>query len=352
MDTASAALLAIPFLIACSAASPGQPALDSVDSAQAVQVNGGNTGAMVRDVTPAGYTCIDSSITLPDYNPDPSIPSAQAGEPWIYYGFSDSFGDSDMECGLAFQAGNPSLGLVHRWRPYFKAAGGYYFAPEDPNTVYPGQTVALECTLSGGVVTMRENGAPVSFYGGGNNQAHPSFPLGLSPSAAHVRRVVGNAWDVKTLGAYHGQRMGTVGPVTYQNTRVCQGNTVVSFRGSVASWQQSSSGFVYGTAHVPGAHVTETHSGSVDVVTLFPEAPMDAGAEAADVRAADAQVDAQADGPDPYYCADHGYPDGYYCGNQIGLIPNYAYECSNGFLAAVFGACSACPGGTPPTSCY
>lgn len=133
-------------LLRCNAALPEDPS-SGEGTEEALRHNGGNTGAFLRETTPAGYGCILTRVTVPDYTADPEA----MGNPWIYFGFGDEAG-IDMEVGLAFQRGDGTQAKPRRYRPYMRKGSTFWFASES-ETVLPGQSTDLRARLVEGKIT-------------------------------------------------------------------------------------------------------------------------------------------------------------------------------------------------------
>jgi hypothetical protein len=367
-------LAAVPLLVAtlhCHAPASSTEATGQ-SAGQAVTINGASTGAFDREFTPAGYTAISATVTIPTY----SAPTdGSQGDPYIYYILCDDFGSVAMEAGLAFQHGlgsNPPP----RWRPYLRGAGpgnsnAMQFAPE-AYSVTPGRTITLAATFDGSTVRVKVNGAV----------ATSEALQGLAPEDAHIARVVSNA----VSGSYSGGALAQVGPVIFSGTTVwTPGNDPASFD-DVEGWSTTSGGRIYGTSQYPASMITIDRSGGTDTITLFPGSAAasdpadDAGtgndpsavandaAAAADAAAGDAssapddaaayqdgsaaendaaafQDDASADaapqstGPS---CAE--LADGTYCGTDgiLGGDPSTLYGCASGVLSVVEVCDSGC----------
>lgn len=234
-------------------------------------VSGGDTGALVRETTPAGFSAITAVWgPMPDF--DPKTP----GHPWIYYGFSNEGRKNlvDLEVGMAFQEGDPKaadpLRRYHRWLPYLRS-GAFYYA-EQTEQVLPGATFELSaCLTPDGLVAMKDCKV-ITFVGphpDGENRV-TAFPLRLAAKDAHIRRVVGLA----TTEHYDGERLGTLGPMRFTNTVVCRAGKAYSFA-SVATWKEVRPGsdgtpVIVGTANVPKGGTMHLHTAGSDLIALFP----------------------------------------------------------------------------------
>jgi hypothetical protein len=226
----------------------------------ALRVDGGDTGAFLREVTPAGHSCIMSAITLPDYREDVRT----RGAPWVYFGFADDAG-RDMEVGFAFQPGDGSPEKPRRWRPYMRRGARFWFAPES-ETVLPGGSTHLLARLSGDKVYVKKDGRPLSFVSGDGERIDFLRVEGLDRARAHVRRVVGQA----TSWRYGGGALGTLGPVVFDATRTCDRfGTEVPFRGAAASWTEVRGGVRRGTVAWPLWAPTRVRAGDRESVWLF-----------------------------------------------------------------------------------
>jgi hypothetical protein len=132
-------------------------------------IDGGDTGAFVREITPTGFRSISAHVVPPDYQT-----SSKGEQPWIYYGLSD--GSHDTEAGLSFQRGNAQL--PHRWLPYLRRGSQFVYGDR---TILPGTRVFMKAYYKAGAVYLQIDGEVVG-----------SIAVQLS-SSLHARRVVGIA---------------------------------------------------------------------------------------------------------------------------------------------------------------
>lgn len=248
-------------LVHCSAETT-EPSAPSEDlGEEALKYNGGNTGAFLRETTPAGYGCILTTLTVPDYTGD----EATEGTPWIYFGFGDEAG-TDMEVGLAFQKGNGTAEKPRRYLPYMREHSTFYFAPETER-VLPGETTELRARLVGDKIYLNKDGRPIAMKSSAGKEIDFLRVDGLAVEKTHVRRVVGQATRVMT---YRGSKLGRLGPVVFSDTRVCKADgTEVPFVGDVASWSRTSGGVTYGTSVWPARYVTRERAGTREEIWLF-----------------------------------------------------------------------------------
>lgn len=255
----SIGLLALS-LVHCSSESSSPPP-EGESSEDALRYNGGNTGAFLRETSPAGYGCILTKLTVPDYTGD----EATQGTPWIYFGFGDE-SRLDMEVGLAFQKGNGTPEKPRRYLPYMREGSSFWFAGEEER-VLPGATTELRARLVGDKVYLNKDGHAVTLASSAGQKIDFLRVEGLTVEASHVRRVVGQATRVMS---YAGTRLGTVGPVVFEDTRVCKADgTEVPFVGAVASWSRSTNGVTYGTSVWPSRYVSRSRSGTREEIWLF-----------------------------------------------------------------------------------
>ncbi len=248
-------------LLPCACGAPGDSTPSEGEEAAIAggRVNGGETGAMVRETTPAGFTRIEGTWTLPDYDP------TQPGEPWIYCGFGDEAG-IDMEVGWAFQRGDGSAAKPHRWLPYMRKGKSFVFGDETTRAL-PGDRFAFAAWLDGGGVHAAKDGDTLTFHG-------PSGPIdampmaGLGRASTHIRRVVGQALAT----TYHGQRLGTLGPATFEGSVVTHADGATQRFRNVATWRTVRGGTLYGSVKWPasGAHHTSDFNADTDIIALFP----------------------------------------------------------------------------------
>jgi hypothetical protein len=198
---------------------------------------------------------------VPDYTAD----EATLGTPWIYFGFGDEAG-KDMEVGLAFQKGNGTPEKPRRYLPYMREGSTFWFASE-AERVLPGASTELRARLVGDKVYLNKDGRAVTLTSSTGAAIEFVRVEGLSVATSHVRRVVGQATRVMS---YRGTRLGTLGPVLFEDTRVCKADgTEVPFVGDVASWSRTSNGVTSGTSVWPARYVTRSRSGSREEVWLF-----------------------------------------------------------------------------------
>ena len=256
--TACAAALAC---VHCSGGAENVVADDSQDQLSAGAINGGSTGAMVRETTGAGFSCIIAKVTVPDYDP------SQPGEPWVYFGIGDE-GSIDLEAGLAFQQGDGSAAKPHRWLPYVRRRSTFWFGAESTRAL-PGDTFTLAAVLEPeGEVALKKDGERLTLVDSAGNAVDGVSAEGLSPSRAHVRRVVGNAVSTP----YRGERLGTLGPVVFQDTNVCAlDGSLRPFHGR-GTWSTFVDGVRYGTVAWPAKATTHDYDAATDTdtITLFP----------------------------------------------------------------------------------
>lgn len=247
--------LGVLVLCHCSAdAGADAPADEPSSAEEALRYNGGNTGAFLREMTPAGYSCIRTRLTVPDYTGD----EATQGTPWIYFGFGDE-ARLDMEVGLAFQKGNGTAEKPRRYLPYMRLAQTFYFAPE-AERVLPTETTELVARLVGDKVYLRKDDRPITLKSSAGESITFLRVPGLEASRTHVRRVVG---QVTRVMDYRGTRLGTLGPVVFDGTRVCDSRgDEVPFTGSVASYSRTENGVTHGTSVWPARYVSRTRSGA------------------------------------------------------------------------------------------
>ncbi len=246
-------------LVHCGGANDVTAPDDEAAAVSAGHVNGGETGAMVRETTPAGFTRIDGTWTVPDYDP------SQKGEPWIYCGFGDE-GSLDMEIGFAFQKGDGSAEKPHRYLPYMRKGKNFSFGDETTR-VLPGDTFVFAAWLDRAGVHASKDGATLTFHG--PDGAIDAMPMpALAPSQTHVRRVVGQALAT----TYHGEALGTLGPVTFAGTTATAADGTTSPFHRVSTWKQMRHGTLYGSVKLPasGAHHTYDATNDIDVISLFP----------------------------------------------------------------------------------
>lgn len=207
------AFLAAVLVAALSPACAAEPSLDdgAAESASALgRPVGGDTGAFLREVTPAGYGCIATTFVLPDYSSaDPAD-----GTPWVYFGVSDDRG-RDAEVGFSFQHGDGTARLPRRWRPYMRRGKSFYYADE-AESVRPGEKVSLLARLVRDDVYVKRDGRPMAFRGEGTNVNGLTLS-GIDPARARFRRVIGQAVN----GTYDGRRLAPLGPVVMTDAQVC-----------------------------------------------------------------------------------------------------------------------------------
>jgi hypothetical protein len=255
----TATLLTLPLVglaLHCGNKPDGAGLLTSDEFQSPGSINGGSTGAFDREFTPAGYSAISATVTVPAYD---APTDGSDGEPYIYYIFSDDLGSVAMEAGLAFQHGM-GTSPPPRWRPYLRGAGpgnnnSMQFADET-YSIQPGSTVSLSATFDGSTVRLKVGSAIVKSEG----------LAGLAQSSTHAARVVSNA----VSGAYSGGPLGTVGPVVFSGTTVYPpSGASVSFD-SVEGWSTTYGGKLFGTVQFPSSMITITRSGGTDTITLFP----------------------------------------------------------------------------------
>jgi len=251
-------------LAGCAAADGTDSATSALESGteasslRAANVNGGTTGAMVRATTNAGYTCAKGTWTLPDAD------TTKPGEPWVYYGVGDEAG-VDMEAGMAFQEGDGTAALPHRWIPYLRQGNIFVFGDESTR-VLPGTTFALEVRLDGGRVSLWRDGQRTTFA------KHPpaidSLPLALDAKKAHIRRVVGSAISTR----YDGETLGTFGPVVFQSTTLCTASGGTASFHDNSHWSESRRGVLFGSVAFPASGITHLYEKTrdEDTISLFP----------------------------------------------------------------------------------
>ena len=220
----SSRLAALALLTCSCAAAPAEEETESSDSALSRPV-GGDTGAFLREVTPAGYSCIATTFVLPDYTTtDPA-----RGTPWVYFGFSDDAKGLDAEIGFSFQHGDGTASRPRRWLPYIRRGSAFYYADE-AEAVRPGGEVSLLARLSGDTVYVKRDDRAIAYHR--NAETINGISLaGINAARVHVRRVVGQAVN----GRYDGRPLATLGPVTMSESTVCDpSGNVVAFSYSAA----------------------------------------------------------------------------------------------------------------------
>ena len=233
--------------------------VDSDRAPLATRANGAETGAFLRETTPAGYGCIESTFALPDYREDVRA----EGAPWVYFGVSDERG-SDAEIGFSFQPGDGSARKPRRWLPYVRRGKTFWFADPD-EALLPGDTTSLLVRLVGDRLHWKSNGRPLAFRKGDESVWSLQLP-GIDPARAHFRRVVGQALSK----SYDGRALATLGPVEMTGTTVCEpGGAVMPFAGRHASWSENRRGVVFGTATWPARAASRTNDHGRETVWLF-----------------------------------------------------------------------------------
>lgn len=252
---------ATPCLVHCSSTPEETTPTEGESAEEALKYNGGNTGAFLRETTPAGYGCITTTVTVPDYTGD----EATQGTPWIYFGFGDE-ASLDMEVGLAFQKGNGTAEKPRRYLPYMRRGQSFWFA-EESERVLPGKSTKLVARLVGDKVYLNKDGRPISMKSSTGDSIDFVRVDGLTVAKSHVRRVVGQATRIMD---YKGGRLGTVGPVFFDDTRVCKSDGAeVAFQGDVASWSERKGQTTYGTSVWPARYVSRVRTGAREEIWLF-----------------------------------------------------------------------------------
>ncbi|HEY8079725.1 MAG TPA: hypothetical protein VIF62_36595 [Labilithrix sp.] len=224
----------------------------------ASSINGGSTGAMVRETTGAGFRCVTGTWTVPDADPK------QAGEPWIYYGLGDENG-VDMEAGMSFQRGDGTAAKPHRWLPYLRRGSTFIFGDESTRAL-PGATFELELRLDDGRASLFRDGQRITFVQ--RSSRVDSIAIPLDPASAHVRRVVGQALSTP----YHGEDLGRLGPVVFAHSRLCAADGGQPRFHDEAGWTDVRNGVLYGSVRFPSTRITHVYDANLDEdrITLFP----------------------------------------------------------------------------------
>lgn len=244
-------------------------------------VNGGTTGAMVRQTTGPGFTRVRATWTLPDFQPSAADPPHE--QPWVYYGFGDEKDDGvDMEVGFGFQKGvEGNADKPHRWLPYMRLGASFFYASE-ADRVLPGDRFTFDAWFDDGMVMAAKDGKQL-FFVSPRHASHPSdderesrslyghsdiagvlMPK-LQKETTHIRRVVGLA-----VGVYDGGRLAHLGPVVFEQTRAWRSDGVEKSFRDVATWFAKRGGKRYGTVSLPASDVQNDSSAERDSITLFP----------------------------------------------------------------------------------
>jgi len=209
----------------------------------ASSINGGDTGAFVREMSPAGYRSMSAHLVVPDY-----ATSSKGEQPWIYYGLGD--GRSDTEAGLSFQRGNSQL--PHRWLPYLRKGSRFVYGTR---AILPGTRIFMKAYYGDGAVHLQID-----------NEVAGSIEVSLDTSSLRARRVVGLA----TPFAFTGKNLTSDGlrGVLFEETQMIHVNGAVKSLRDVSRYF-SKSGLWYGSVCWPGSHVQYRREGAVDRISLF-----------------------------------------------------------------------------------